>query len=287
MAKKRIIITAALTGAVTPKSLNPNMPITPQEIADDAYRCWQAGASIVHLHMRTDDGVGCMDRDRFAETIRLIREHQDCDVIINCTSSGSQAPVTYEQRMEHFETIPEIEMGSFDGNSFNWGDTGIFPNPPDFLVELAKCYQRNQIVPELEIFDMGFLGNSIRYWKQGLLPKTMYMQCVLGAQGAMDATPENLQYLVNHFPEGTKWSAFGIGKGAMPIMYAALAMGADGIRVGLEDNVIMGKDDNGNKIMASNVLQVERAVRVIEEFGCKVAKPSEAREILGIEQLKR
>lgn len=284
---KKIIITAALTGAVTPKSLNPNMPLTPVEIAEDAYRCWKAGASIVHLHMRDDDGNGTMDREKFAETVKLIRAYEDCDVIINCTSSGSMKPVTYEERMAHFETIPEIEMGSYDAGSFNWGAGKLFPNFPDFLEQLGECYQRNDVVPELEIFDMGMLGNAKYYSKKGILPKNMYMQCVLGVLGAMEATPENLMYLVNHMPEGTKWSAFGIGAGAMPIMYTALALGADGIRVGLEDNVIMGKDENGNRILASNVAQVERAARVIHEFGHQVATAAETREILGIKPLVR
>ncbi len=84
----QVIITAALTGAGTPKELNPNLPLTPVEIAEDAYRCWQAGAAVVHLHMRDDEGRGTMDKEKFAQAIRLIRAHKDCDVVINCTSGG-------------------------------------------------------------------------------------------------------------------------------------------------------------------------------------------------------
>ena len=103
----------------------------------------------------------------------------------------------------------------------------------------------------------------------------------------MEASIDNLQYLVQHLPAGSKWSAFGIGAGHLPIMFAALAMGADGIRVGLEDNVIMGKDENGQRILATNVKLVERAVTAVTAFGNEPATPAEAREILGIPQLKR
>jgi len=284
---KKIIVTAALTGAVTPKELNPSIPLTPAEIAEDAYNCWKAGAAIVHLHMRDDAGEGTMDREKFAEAVRLIRAHKDCDVIVNCTSSGSKIPLTSEQRMEHFKTIPEIEMGSYDAGTINWGCGLVFDNNPQFLEMLGQCYIDHSVVPEIEIFDMGMLGNAKFYMKKNLLPTPAYFQFVLGVLGGMEATVENLQYLVSHLPAGSKWSAFGIGAGHLPIMFAALALGADGIRVGLEDNVIMGKDDNGQRILATNVALVERAVNAVKAFGSQPATPAEAREILGIPPLQR
>lgn len=96
----KVIITAALTGAVTPKDLNPHIPLTPKEIADDAYACWKAGAAVVHLHMRTENGIGTMDKERFKETVRLIRERSDCDVVLNLTTSG-EAGAADERRMAH------------------------------------------------------------------------------------------------------------------------------------------------------------------------------------------
>lgn len=279
---EKIIITAALTGAVTTKDINDNMPITPEEIAEDAYNCWKAGAAVVHLHMRDDNAKGTMDATRFNKTIELIRTHKDCDVIINCTSSGSSDPVTDEQRMEHFKTIPCIEMGSYDAGTFNWGCWAVFDNSPSFLEKLAKCYLEYDIVPEIEIFDMGMLTNTNYYLKKNLLTNPLYYQLVLGVLGAAPATVDELVHLVRNLPEGAKWSAFGIGKAHLPIMYAALAMGASGIRVGLEDNVMYSKD-----VKATNVMLVERAVRVVKEF-CKVpATSSEAREILGIKPLNR
>ncbi|MTI56581.1 3-keto-5-aminohexanoate cleavage protein [Geosporobacter ferrireducens] len=278
----KIMITAALTGAVTPKELNDSIPLTPEEIAEDAYQCWKAGASIVHLHMRDEAGKGSMDAARFRKTIELLRAYEDCDVVICCTSSGTYPPVGSAERMAHFKSIPEIEMGSYDAGTFNWGCDVVFDNTPQFLTELGMCYQEYDVKAELEIFDMGMLGNVKHYLKKGVLQTPPYCQFVLGVLGGMEASVENLQYLVRHMPEGSIWSAFGIGKDHMPIMYAALALGANGIRVGLEDCVMYSKG-----VKATNVMLVERAVRVVEAFGKAVATPAEARKILGIKQLIR
>ena len=283
----QVIITAALTGAGTPKELNPNLPLTPVEIAEDAYRCWQAGAAVVHLHMRDDEGRGTMDKEKFVQAIRLIRAHKDCDVVINCTSSGATRQLEPKERIGHFEDVPDIEIGSFDSGSINWGCNAVFDNSPQFLTVLADCYQRNNVLPEIEIFDMGMLGNAKYYQKKGLLPTPAYFQCVLGVLGGMEATVENLIYLVRHLPEGSKWSAFGIGAGHLPILFASLALGCTGVRVGLEDNLIMGKNEKGEKILATNVSLVERAVGAIRAYGKQPATSAQAREILGLSQLIR
>lgn len=278
----KVIITVAPTGAVTPKDLNENIPTTPEEIAEDIYRCWKAGAAIAHIHVRDEQARGVMDVARFKKTIELVRAHEDCDIIINCTSSGTYRPVPPEQRMTHFKELPEIEMGSFDAGTMNWGCDIVFENRPEFLAELAQCYLDNDVLPELEIFDMGMITNANYYVKKGLLKTPLYCQMVLGVLGGSPATAEQLQHLVSNLPEGTKWSAFGIGKGHLPVMYAALALGADGIRVGLEDNVLYSKG-----VKASNLMLVERAVRVVKEFGKTPATPAEAREILGLKPLAR
>ena len=278
----KVIITVAPTGAVTPKDLNENIPTTPEEIAEDIYRCWKAGAAIAHIHVRDEQARGVMDVARFKKTIELVRAHEDCDIIINCTSSGTCRPVPPEQRMTHFKELPEIEMGSFDAGTMNWGCDIVFENRPEFLAELAQCYLDNDVLPELEIFDMGMITNANYYVKKGLLKTPLYCQMVLGVLGGSPATAEQLQHLVSNLPEGTKWSAFGIGKGHLPVMYAALALGADGIRVGLEDNVLYSKG-----VKASNLMLVERAVRVVKEFGKTPATPAEAREILGLKPLAR
>lgn len=276
----KIIISCALTGAWSPKEKNPAVPYTPQEIADAAYESWKAGAAVVHLHMRDENGAGTMDIERFKESIRLLRAHEDCDVIINCTSSGALAP-NEDSRMAHFREIPDIEVGSLDIGSFNWADGAIFNNNPVFLKNLCNTYNENNVVPEVEIFDMGMLGNAKHYIKNGYIKSPMWCQLVLGVLGGMDATVDNLLHLVKNLPEGTMWSAFGIGVNHLPIMYATLALGGH-IRVGLEDNLYMSRGQKG-----TNPMMVERAVRIVKEFGKEVATPAEAREILGIKPLVR
>lgn len=165
----KTIITAALTGAVTPAGYN--IPETPEKIAEDAYACWKAGAAIVHLHMRDEQGLGTMDAARFKKTIELIRAHEDCDVVINCTSSGDNRvsggdPAGNAIRMLHMRTVDGIEMGSYDAGSFNWMPSGVFMNTPQFLQELGDVYMERGIKPEFEIFDTGMLDIVNYYVKR-------------------------------------------------------------------------------------------------------------------------
>lgn len=286
----KTIITAALTGAVTPAGFR--IPETPEQIAEDAYACWKAGAAIVHLHMRDDEGAGIMDPVKFYQTIKLIREKEDCDVIINCTSSGDNrvtddSPYGNAMRLLHHKLVPGIEMGTFDAGTFNWGAGGVFNNSPTFLRTSGALFQEKNIKPEIEIFDAGMLRACKEYYlKNGTLALPMHFQLCMGVMGGMGATPAELQYLVDLIPDGCTWSAFGIGKGHLPIMFATLANGGH-LRVGMEDNVIYGVNENGEKILATNVMLVERAVRAIEAYGNDVASPAQAREMLGLKPLDR
>ena len=270
----KVIITAALTGAMTPKEMNPNIPLTPEEIAEDAYACWKAGAAVVHLHMRDDKGHGTMDKEKFKKTIELIKAKPDCDVVINCTTSGDNK-ASYEERMAHLPYV-KPEMASFDAGSFNWMPFGIFDNAPQFLEPLGLTMKLNNVKPEFEIFDSGFMEIVKYYAKKEVLEAPYHYQFVLGVLGGMDATVKNLHFLYEMLPEGATWSAFGLGKNHLPIMYTTLALGGH-IRVGLEDNVFYSKGK-----LATNVSLVERAARVIREFGKEPATPAEARAILSI-----
>ena len=280
----KTIITAALTGAVTPAGYE--IPETPEQIAAAAYDAWKLGAAIVHIHTRHEDGKGAMNYDAFKEIIKLIRSHKDCDVIINCTSSGASRfhPATDEDRMAHHRDLPGIEMGSYDAGTFNWMPTGVFTNTPAFLEKLGLLYIERGIKPELEIFDSGMIGIAEYFAKKGQLSTPMHFQFCLGVKGGMDATVENLLFLLNKIPAGSTWSAFGVGKGHLPIMFASLALGGH-IRVGMEDNVVFGYDKDGNKILANNHMLIERAVNAVKAFGNEPATPAEAREMLGIPQL--
>ena len=284
MENNKVIISCAMTGAVTPKEKNAAVPVTPQEIADDVYKVWKAGAAICHLHMRDDKWQGTMDAKRFAETVKLIRAHEDCDIIINCTSSG-EFGASDERRIEHFKEVPEIEIGSYDVGTFLWGGGSTFYNTPDFLKMTAEVYKEHNVKPECEIFDMGMVSNAKWMIKNGMLENTpehpMFCQLVLGVVGGMDATVENLIYLVNHLPEGAMWSTTGIGTGHLPILYATIAMGGH-VRVGLEDNLYMARG-----VKATNVSLVERAVDAVKEFNKQPATPAEARQMLGLAPLVR
>ena len=280
----KTIITVAPTGTLTPSGYN--IPETPEEIAAAAYELWQLGAAIVHLHMRDEDGMGTMDAERFRETIYRIRSYKDCDIIINCTSSGDPRVSAGDAagnaiRIFHHRTLDGIELGTYDAGSFNWLPNMVFMNTPQFLDELGRVYLERGIKPEVEIFDAGMLGVAEHFIKQGSLKRPIHYQFCLGVNGAMPATVENLLYLLSHVPADSTWSAFGVGKGHMPIMYAALALGGH-VRVGMEDNVVYSADD-GQKIIATNAMLLKRAVRAVEGFGNKVATAAEARELLGMQ----
>jgi len=274
--KNKVIISAALTGAMTPKDVNPNIPLTPEEIAEDAYKCWQAGAAIVHLHMRDENGIGTMNKELFKKTIELIKAKPDCDVVINCTTSGDNR-ASYEDRMAHLDYV-KPEIASYDAGSFNWMPNGIFDNAPQFLEPLGLKMKELGIKPEIEVFDSGFVNIANYYVKKEVLRAPLHYQFVLGVLGGMEASVKNLCYLKDMLPEGSTWSALGIGKHHLPIMYATLALGGH-LRVGLEDNIYYGKGR-----LATNVALVERAARVIREFGKEVAAPDEAREILSMKK---
>lgn len=273
---EKVIITAALTGAFPANDKNPNIPLTPQEIANDVYEVWKAGAAIAHLHMVDEYGKGTMDKERFRQTVELIRE-KDCDIILNLTTSGD-LNATDETRMAHLLEL-KPEMASFDAGSMNWMNKTLFINSPVFLEKLGKTMLENQIKPEIEVFDTGMLYNALYYVKKGILAEPAHYQFVLGAAGGTAATVENLVHLKNLLPENATWSAFGIGKGHLPILYATLALGGH-IRVGMEDNIYYAK----GRIAKSNAEFVERAVRIIHEMNKEPATPQEARKILNIRQ---
>jgi 3-keto-5-aminohexanoate cleavage enzyme len=273
----KVIISVALTGAVTPKETNPHIPLTPEEIAKDAYECYKAGAAVVHLHMRDEKGLGTMNKELFKKTTELVKAK--CNVVMNLTTSGDNRAGD-DERMAHLIEL-KPEMASFDAGSFNWMPAGVFTNSPQFLEKLAKVMLDGGVKPEIEVFDSGMIGVAEYYMKKGLIKTPPHFQLCLGVLGAAMATVENLLYLRNLLPKDSTWSAFGIGgKAHLPILYTAIALGGH-VRVGLEDNVYYSKDR-----LATNVEMVERAVRLIKEANKEVATPDEARQILGLKGMK-
>lgn len=272
--KNKVIVTAALTGAVTTKKDNPNLPTQPNEIAEAAIRCWEEGAAVIHIHVRDDDDSPSMGFDKFEETVGLIRKAK-CPAILNLTSSGGQG-FSWEDRIRPFKEL-KPEMASYDAGTMNWLNSVVFMNEPKFLELCGREMIDANVKPEIEIFDVGMLNNAKYYIKNDFIKSPPHFQLCLGAPGGMEATTENLLYLVNHLPENCTWGAFGIGRGANEITLAALALGGN-IRVGLEDNVFY----NARVLAESNHQFIGRIRRVASEFGRELATTEEAREILGL-----
>ena len=187
MSEKRII-TAALTGAMSPKAVNPNVPVTPEEIAEDAYKCYKAGAAIVHLHMRDENDQACSDVELFRESQRLIQEK--CDVIINMTTTGSTiASASVEEAAFDARIAPVIElepeMCSYDAASFNWmsAQPWAFQNPPAFLEKLNRACIEHNCKPEIEIFNPGMFGVIKWYTDRDLLPGPLPFPVCSGCAG--------------------------------------------------------------------------------------------------------
>jgi len=274
--KDKTIITVAVTGAWPTKNETPYVPLQPKEIADEVIACAKAGAAIAHIHVRDDNSKASMDYNKFKETVELIRAAK-VDIVLNLTTSGGLG-LTDEIRMKPFIEL-KPEMASYDAGTMNWLNTSVFENNPKFLEKLGMKMQEVGVKPEIEIFDTSWVGNTLFHLKQGHLKGPLHFQFCLGAAGGMTATIENLIYLKRMIPEGSTWSAFGIGSGHLPILAAAVAMGGH-VRVGMEDNIYMSK----GVLAKSNVEFVERTKRIIKELGKEAATPDEARQILGLKK---
>lgn len=279
--KNKVIITAAVTGAWPKKENNPNVPMTPQEIVDDVYACWKAGAAVAHLHMRDDEGNGTMDTAKFEETVNLIHtKYPDCDIVLNLTTSGD-IHADDEIRVAHVKKL-KPEMASYDCGSMNWLNSGLFLNTPKFLTDCGLLFQELGVKPEIEAFDPGMIGNAAYYIKKGVLKTPVHFQFCMGCANGIAGSMKNLIFMKETADElvgkgNYTWSCFGVGHSAMEMLYGAVALGGN-IRVGMEDNVMYAK----GQLAESNVQFIERAVRVIKEYGKEVATPDEARQILGL-----
>ena len=220
------IITVAPTGAWPTKENNPNVPLTPKEIAEDVYECWQAGAAIAHIHIRDNEGKASMEFEKFRETVALIREKKDCDIVLNLTTSGG-VNLLEEDRLRPFaELMPE--MASYDCGTMNWQHTTIFENNPAFLEKLGLLMQEKNVKPEIEVFDPGMIYNAAYYIKKGILKTPAHFQFCMGVAGGIAATTKNLVFMLdcmNEVAPGSTWSAFGVGKepwrSSMPLSHLA------------------------------------------------------------------
>ena len=273
----KLIITAAICGAEVTKEQNPAVPYTVEEIVREAKSAVEAGAAIVHLHVREDDGTPTQNRERFRECIEAI--YKECPDVIIIPSTGGAVGMTADERLQPTELFPE--MATLDCGTCNFGDD-VFENTMPMMRDFGKRMLENNIKPEYECFEMGHLDTILTMARKGQVPAApMQFNFVLGVPGCTPATVQNLCWLVNAIPAGSTWTATGIGRHEFTLAAAAIAMGGH-VRVGFEDNLYLEK----GVLAKSNGELVAKVVRLAKELGREVATSAEAREILSLKPRK-
>ncbi len=274
---EKLIISACICGAEVTKEQNPNVPYTVEEIVREAKSAVDAGAAIVHLHVREDDGTPTQSKARFKECIDAI--YKVCPDVILIPSTGGAVGMTAEERLQPTELFPE--MATLDCGTCNFGDE-VFENTMPMMRDFGKRMLENNIKPEYECFEMGHLDTVLAMAKKGQVPGApMQFNFVLGVPGCTPATVPNLCWLVNAIPAGSTWTATGIGRHAFTLAAPAIAMGGN-VRVGFEDNLYLER----GVLAKSNGELVAKVVRIAKELGRPIATSAEAREILGLKPLK-
>ena len=267
----KLIITVAPVGAETTKEQNPGLPVTPQEIAEDVYRCWNAGASIAHIHARKPDGTPTQDKEVYREIIEAIRKK--CNIIVQ-VSTGGAIGMTREERIAPVSLKPE--MATLSTGTCNFG-RDVFMNTQDDMEFFAEEMKKYGVLPEMEIFDMGMMTNAQYLIKKSIVPSKVNFDFVLGVPGALNGAPRNLVTLAGDVSPGCTWTVAGIGKYELPLAVMSIAMGGN-VRVGFEDNIFVSK----GVLAESNAQLVERVARIAREAQRDIATPDDARKILGL-----
>lgn len=304
MKPQKAILTAAITGAVHVSSMSPYLPYTPEQIIEQAVEAHKAGAAVVHIHGRDPKtGAPSADLDVMRQIVTGIKKR--CDAIV-CVTTGASQMMTVEERLA---VVPDLkpELASCNAGSMNFVLAGLLPQVKDDAPKWQKEYlggtydnvfantykgmetyiktmEANGTVPEFEVYDAGMINNIAYFIKKGILKEPVYIQFVLGIQGGMPATIENLVFLVNtadKLIENYTWSCAAAGKYQFPLTCTALALGGNA-RVGLEDNLYI----RPHVLAKSNAEQIEALVQVAHILGREVASSDEAREILNLKGIE-
>lgn len=271
---KKLILTAAITGAETSKEMNPALPVTPEEQAADAKACVEAGAAIIHLHVRGSDGKPSQNLEDFRASIEAIRNACDPKPIIQLSTGGAVgAPM--EQRIAPIVEL-KPEMASLNVGSMNFIDD-VFINHPADVEKLAGHFKELGVIPEVEVYEPGHIDIAKSLVKKGLLGKPVHYQFVLGVPGGSNGEARNLVFMHESIDDDDSWAVAGIGRYELPLAVHAVAMGGY-VRVGMEDNLYYHKGE----LATSNAQLVERIARVSKDIGREIASPDEAREVLEI-----
>ena len=273
----KLIISACICGAEVTKENNPAVPYTVEEVVREAKSAYDAGAALIHLHVRWDDGTPTQDKGRFQEMVDAIRK--ECPDVIIQPSTGGAVGMTDLERLQSTEITPTPEMATLDCGTCNFGGDEIFINTDNTIANFGDIMQERGIKPECEVFDKGMIDLALKAAKKGHIQYPIHFDFVLGVQ--MTATVLDLVIMATSIPADSTWTATGIGKNAWGIAAATIAMGGH-VRVGFEDNVYMSK----GVLAKSNGEMVERVVQMAKLLNREVATPAEAREILGLAPLK-
>jgi 3-keto-5-aminohexanoate cleavage enzyme len=268
---EKLIITVALNGSVPTRVHTPYVPLTPEEIAESAVRCREAGASIAHIHARDIEGNPSLDPDIFEHIHRLISERTDLIVQI---STGARAGYDIGARSAAVKRI-RPEMASLTTGSMNFPDQ-VYANSFGVIKALATVMKEAGTRPEMEIFESGMIDNALLLVTQGLVEPPLHFDFVLGSRGSQPANPKILHYLSEAIPRDASWTVAAIGRFQLPMAVMAIPMGGH-VRVGLEDNLYYRKGE-----LATNEQLVARIARIAAEAERPIATPGEAREILHI-----
>lgn len=272
----KLIITAAICGAEVTKEHNPSVPYTVEEIGREAEASYRAGASIIHLHVRNDDGTPTQDKERFRLCMEEIKRR--CPNVIIQPSTGGAVGMSNGERLQPVELRPE--MATLDCGTCNFGGDDIFVNSENTIIEFGKRMLELAIKPEVEVFDKGMIDTALRLAKKGIIKEPMHFNLVLGVNGGIAATVRDLAYMASSIPSDATFTVSGIGRSQFHMAATSIAMGGH-VRVGFEDNVYISK----GVLAKSNAELVEKAVRIAKELGREIATPEEARKILGMRGL--
>ncbi|MDH5482355.1 MAG: 3-keto-5-aminohexanoate cleavage protein [Candidatus Bathyarchaeota archaeon] len=271
---EKLIITVAPTGSVPRKKDTPYVPVTPHEIAETAYLCEQEGASIIHVHCRDENENPTSDYDVFKETVSKIRKRTHLLVMV---STSGVAGKSDDKRVEPLKTKPD--MASLTTGSLNFAGRRpsiVYVNTWETITFLAKKMSEANIKPEIEAFDVGFIRQGIKLIEQGLVKEPAHFQLVMGVDGGIPASPENLLHMCHQLPEGSTFSVASVGRWQLSIIAMAIILGGH-VRVGLEDNIYYRKGE-----LTPNEDFVARVRRLAEELQREIATPKEVRKILGL-----
>lgn len=267
----KVIITAAISGAEVTQEMNPAVPYRVEEFVREAKSAADAGAAIIHLHARHDDGSPTQDRERYRIIMDAIREA--CPQVIIQPSTGGATGMTAQERLQPTELDPE--MASLDCGTMNFGGDEIFINTENMIIEFAARMRERGIKPELECFDKSHIDMALRLVRQGHIDRPLHFNIVLGVNGGATATPRDLLFLRHSLPEDASYTVTAMGRQQLPLNVMAMAMGGHP-RTGFEDNLYYARGVKAE----SNGQLVARLVRIAKEMNLEIASPDEARQIL-------